>query len=298
MKKYSIIFILLFVSFYLNAADRWDSVVVDGHKRDYKVHVPKSYNKSTPVPLVLALHGGGGRARSMERLTKFSDLADKEGFIVVYPEGFEKQWNDGREADNIRAQKLNLDDVGFIGKVIDAMEERYNIDRKMIYATGISNGGFMCQRLACALSDRLAAVASVSATIPEKIKDTCIPKEKISVMFIHGTDDPLVPYNGGQVKVFNKERGAITSVKEAVDIWVKRDDCVKVNSDKLALDMEVDADYYRDKGNTEVVLYTIQGGGHTWPGGPQYMSPKIVGYVCKDFDATKVVWEFFKKHSK
>jgi len=140
MKKSILLLLLLTAPLFIFASDRWDSVIVDGHKRDYKVHVPKSYDKSAAVPLVIALHGGGGRTWSMERLTKFSTLSDKEGFIVVYPEGYEKQWNDGREADNIRAQKLNLDDVGFISKVIDAIEEKYSIDKKRVYAAGISNG--------------------------------------------------------------------------------------------------------------------------------------------------------------
>ncbi len=298
MKKLVLLIALLTFPLFLFSADKWDSIIIDAHKRDYKVHVPKSYDKSKAVPLIIAVHGGGGQAWSMEKLTKFSVLSEKEGFIVVYPEGFEKQWNDGREVLQISAQRKNINDVGFISKVIDKVAEKYSIDKKKVYAAGISNGGFMCQRLACELSDKLAAVVSVSAAMPEKIKDKCRPANRISVMFINGTEDPLVPYDGGSVKVGKKERGEITSTEESVALWVNRNGCQKVKSDVIKTDLEVDCDYYRDKQGTEVVLYTVKGGGHTWPGGPQYLPQGLVGKVCKGMDATGEIWKFFQRHNK
>ena len=289
--------ILLFSSF-LFSIDYRGSITVDGLKREYKVHIPDMYNPAKPAPLIVALHGGGGRIESMEWLTNFNKLSEAEGFLVVYPAGFEKQWNDGRGVKKIESQKRNLDDAGFILGVIDEVSVKYAVDKKRIYATGISNGGIMCQDLACTVPERFTAIASVSAAMPVKLAEKFAPADKIPVMLINGTLDPLVPYKGGFVTVFGQKRGEVISPQQTIELWVKRDGCIKTKSETLKGDMDAVCDYYTGKNGNEVVFCTIIGGGHSWPGGPQYLPDWIVGKACRDFKATQFIWDFFKRHSR
>ncbi|MGD0565955.1 MAG: PHB depolymerase family esterase [Candidatus Goldiibacteriota bacterium] len=299
MKKILLIFPVVFIfSSFLFSFDYRGAITVDGLKRDYKVHVPDIYNPAKAVPLIVALHGGGGRIESMEWLTNFNKLSETEGVIVVYPAGFLKQWNDGRAVEKIEAQKRELDDVGFILMVIDEVSVKYSIDKKRIYATGISNGGFMCQRLACDAPERFAAIAPVSASIPEKLSGKAGEKGKIPVMLIHGTGDPLVPYSGGAVKIGRQERGFVLSAPDTAKLWAKMDGCIRTKSETITGDMNTVCDYYEGRDGMEVVFCTVMGGGHSWPGGPQYLPDWIVGKSCRDFKATQFIWDFFKRHSR
>ena len=146
------------------------SFIHDNLKRTFNIHIPSFYNKSVQVPLVIALHGRGGNGWSMILLTRkgFNKLADKDGFIMVYPDGIELNWNDGRmdEEANDRAHRENIDDVGFISALIDTMIKDYNINPKRVYVTGISNGAIMSYRLACELSHKITAIAPVDGNIP------------------------------------------------------------------------------------------------------------------------------------
>jgi len=198
-------------------AEVWNSSLVSGGRtRDFRVFVPSAYDGQRSLPLVLVLHGGRGTAAQIENHTGFSLLAETEGFLAAYPQGVDKQWNDGREARTIKPQQLDIDDVGFISALIDAVSKRYAVDGDRIYAAGISNGGFMSQRLACALSGRLAAVASVAATMPAPLLGECRPASKVSVLIMNGTDDPLVPYQGGPVHIGRIARGQASSTDETI----------------------------------------------------------------------------------
>jgi polyhydroxybutyrate depolymerase len=174
------------------------SIIFAGLERTYRIHMPPSYDKSTPLPLLIALHGGGGSGEKMEELTLrgFNRLSDKEGFIVVYPDGIEKHWNDGRENVKYRAHREKIDDVGFISALIDYLVKQYNIDIKQVYATGISNGAMMSFRLGCELSEKIAAIAPVAGSMPENLPTRCSPSRSISVLIISNTEDPLVPWGG------------------------------------------------------------------------------------------------------
>jgi polyhydroxybutyrate depolymerase len=285
------------------AQDYTGSIQSGGLERTFLVHVPPSSSKTKLMPLLIALHGGDGTSQSMVSLTLggLNSLADKEGFIVVYPDGVENQWNDGREGDFTRAHREKIDDVGFISALIDHLAQKHKIDSKRIYATGISNGAMMSYRLACELSHKIAAVAPVCGAMPLDLVSRCSPAKPISVLVISGTEDRLVPWDGGSVI---GGRGRILSVPDSVKYWVTLNQC----SATPVTTMEADTDpqdgtrvreevYGQGKDGTEVILYAIEGGGHTWPGGLQYLSEAVIGRTSRDIDADVVIWDFFKRHS-
>lgn len=291
------------------AGDSSGSIKWDGLNRTYLVHVPPSHNKEKAAPLLFVLHGGGGTGKGMVSLTKngFNELADKEGFVVVYPDGIERHWNDGRGVARYRAHKENVDDVGFISALIEHLSQTLNIDAKRIYATGISNGGFFSQRLACELTDKIAAIAVVAAQMSKNLSLICKPKSPVSVLIMPGTKDPLVPYEGGEIgfPMGRVKLGKVLSVSETVKFWTAHNGC----SSQPVVSWEPDNDpkdltrvrkevYSECKDKSEVVLLAIEGGGHTWPGGYQYLSEKIIGKTSRDIDANVVIWDFFKKHSR
>jgi len=291
--------------------DDTGSMIAAGLQRTYRVHVPLSHDKTKPVPLVVALHGGGGTAEGMVKLTLdgFNKLSDQEGFVVVYPDGIGKNWNDGRseEETKYRAHKEKVDDTGFISALIDYFIKVYDINPKSVYVTGISNGAIMSYRLACELSDKIAAIAPVDGNMSQNFLPKCSPSKPISVLVINNVKDPLVPWNGGDITgPFGlKKLGKVLSVSQTIEYWVKHNEC----SPSPSITEEPDKDpedgtrvrreeYSGGKDGTEVILYAIEGGGHTWPGGYQYLPARIIGKTSKDIDANEVIWNFFKKHSR
>ena len=258
------------------------------------------------MPLLIVLHGGGGDGRGMEKLTYggLNLLADAEGFAVAYPDGIEKHWNDGRGGVAERAAREDIPDVGFISALIDGLVSSGSVDPSRVYAAGISNGGMMSFRLACQLSEKIAAVAIVSSSMPLAWASNCGPKKPVSVLILGGTKDPLVPYEGGFVKVFRKTRGEVIGVMRAAEIWAGLNGCRGPRNRDLADPNPGDSlsikQYAWDSGreDSEVILYEIQGGGHTWPGGRQYLPEFIVGKTCFDLDANREIWNFFKRHHR
>ncbi len=196
-------------------------------KRTYRVLIPTGHTKAKPAPLVIAMHGGGGTAEALDRSTRsqFTREADKRGWVVVFPQGIAKGWNDGRTLVSMRdRRRKGVDDVGFVRKLIDRLHATLGIDRRRVYATGISNGGFMSYRLGLELSDRIAAIAPVTANL-QKVHAAKKPKHAVGLLVINGTEDPLVPYNGGEVRVLGRSRGAIFSTDETVARWRAFHDC-------------------------------------------------------------------------
>lgn len=285
----------------MKSIDRLESVEVAGLERTYWLHLPASYDSTRPVPLVLVLHGGGGTAKRIAQYTGFSASADVEGFVVVYPEAVERHWNDGRAT----AGASRADDVRFISKLIDQMLGLLNIDRKRVYVAGISNGGILAQRLGCELSGKIAGIACVAGTLPKDMADKCTPTQPVSVLMIHGTADEFVPYGGGRVR--GPVDGYVLSVQGTVDRWLTADGCTERSPVVTALPAEgaeglrVRCESYGAcNGGSAVVLYTVEGGGHTWPGGqmPGPLAQRVLGPTSKDFDATRTIWEFFKTHPR
>jgi polyhydroxybutyrate depolymerase len=255
------------------------------------------------MPLVIALHGGGGTGERMERLSLggFNTLADKEGFVVVYPDGIERHWNDGRGKVRYRAHREKIDDVGFMSALIDELVKRQNIDDKRVYITGISNGAMLSNRLGCELTGKIAAIAPVAGNMPYDLAPQCSPSEPISVLMISGTEDPMMPWEGGEARFNRSKFGRVLSAAETIKFWVANNRCIP----RPVITWEPDKDpqdgtrvrkeaYGGCRKGTEVILYAIEGGGHAWPGGFQYLPERVIGRTSEDIDANDVVWNFFK----
>jgi len=279
--------------------------IFSGIERTYRIHIPPSFDKAKPIPLLIILHGGGGSHEKMEKLTLsgFDVLSDKEGFVAVYPDGVENHWNDGRENVRYRAHREKIDDVGFIAGLIEHLAKELNVDKKRIYVTGISNGAMMSYRLACELSEKITAIAPVAGALPENLS-SCSPSRAVSVLIMNGAEDPLVPWQGGEIRLGRLKLGKVLSVTETVKRWVNQNQC----SPSPAVTWELDKDpqdgtrvrretYNQCREGTEVALYAIVNGGHTWPGGYQYLPESFIGKTCRDIDANEVIWNFFKKHT-
>jgi polyhydroxybutyrate depolymerase len=279
------------------------SFTVNGKERTYYVHVPPKYAGKTALPLVFAFHGAGGRARLMPRLTGLSKFADKHSFILVYPEGLNARWNDG----NGGKSAAEVEDVNFVRAILDKVEKSFKIDKKRVYAAGVSNGGFFSQYLCINMPDTFAAVASVAATIEEHIYKNLKPPKPVPILFIMGDDDMIVPYEGGSIGVAGAladktERRAI-SAQNAVNYWVKADQCGETPvisnlpdarpSDGTHVIRKI---YSGGQNGSEVVFFVIKNGGHTWPSGWQYLPDAIIGLTSKAIDADDEIWKFFQRH--
>ena len=283
----------------------------DNLTRTFHIHIPSLYNGSEQMPLVIVLHGRGGTGKTMVIVTRkgFDNLADRDGFIVVYPDGIELNWNDGRmdEEANDRAHRENIDDIGFISALIDYMIKNYSIDPKRVYVTGISNGGIMSYRLACELSHKITAIAPVDGNIPHLLVYECYPTMHVSVLAINNVNDPMVPFYGGNIysSIRRLNLGKVLSVDESISFWVSRNQCTALpvvteepDTDPKDGTRVTRKEYKNSTDGTEVILYSIDGGGHTWPGGFQYLPAFIVGKTSRDIDASQVIWSFFKRHSR
>lgn len=283
------------------------SMMVSGIRRTFLAHLPLNHNRATSFPLLIVLHGGGGTGKGMVRLTsgEFNKLSDAEGFIVVYPDGIDKHWNDARSGDESRdsAHEEKVDDIGFIASLIDTLVVSRHADPQRVYVTGISNGAIMSYRLACEISNKITAIAAVDGGIPVNGLSHCSPGNAVSVLVMNGTKDPLVHWEGGEVTgPFGfKKLGRLLSVKETVEFWVKHDRCTAAPDSTMEPDRDPDdgtrvtkTGYKGGDDETEVVLFTVKGGGHTWPGGRQYLPAWIVGRTSRDIDACQVIWEFFR----
>lgn len=272
---------------------------VDGITRSYHLHVPSAVGPA-PAPLVLVFHGGGGTGPGTERLTRFTALADREGFLVAFPEGVEKNWNDGREFTGSRAHRDHVDDVAFVTALIDAIGHAHAVDPRRVYATGISNGGIFSHYLAAHLSARIAAIAPVVGGIADPPEAWLRPEQPVSVLMLQGTRDPLVPYHGGAVAF---GRGKIIDTEEAARRWAALNGGREPVREPLPADGKdrcggLRTIYPGGRDGSEVTLVRLDGGGHTWPGGAQYLPQRLIGRVCRDFDATVLIWDFFKAHPK
>jgi polyhydroxybutyrate depolymerase len=282
----------------LGAGDHVCEMVVDGWQRSYYVHVPKSYDAARPTPVVLAFHGAWMNGPMMAVFTGLNSKADAAGFIVAYPNGtglaqsslFFNAWAEPKEGGP-------PDDVKFTAKMIDDLEARLNVDPKRVYATGMSNGGMMCYRLAAELSERVAAIAPVGGTVAMGMK---APKRAVSVIHFHGTEDRLVPFNG-KGSVFSRfVKFRFTPIPEVIAMWVKIDGCpaepkVTELPDKVEDGTRVvEKVYGPGKDGAEVVLVEIEGGGHTWPG----KKPPVdfIGKSTMDISANDMIWDFFERH--
>lgn len=273
----------------------------DGYQREYIIYQPSEISKIKSVPLLFVLHGGSGTNEGMMRLTKnrFNELADIHKFYVVYPQGLEKGWNDGRNDLKQFSSENNIDDVGFFKKLIYTLQSEYNTDDKKVFVTGISNGGFMSFRLGCELRNEISAIAPVTATIAEDALKYCRGKSTVSLALFNGTNDPIVPYAGGEVTILRKRRGKIISTDDTISHWRNMLGCSIEHTTKEIDTAKQDGttvtifNYDQCRSNSKINLYRINGGGHTWPGGKSYLTKRLVGITSQDINTCDEVWEFF-----
>ena len=283
----------------LTPGDHDRTVEVTQLKRKYHVHVPPSYDGKKAMPVVLAFHGGGSNAGQMVVFSGLNEKANEAGFIVVYPSGSGRldrvlTWNGGNCCGY--AMNNKIDDVAFVRALLDDLATVVKIDPKRVYATGISNGGIISYFLASELSDRIAAIAPVGGPMGTK---TCDPARPVSVIHFHGTDDNFAPYKGGRgAKSLTQTQ--FYSVDHSIKAWVKANGCpdtprVEKLPDKVDDGMTVTRTTYGPgKDGAEVVLITINGGGHTWPG--REPVARFLGPSTKDISANDLMWEFFQRH--
>ncbi|HWR64199.1 MAG TPA: PHB depolymerase family esterase [Candidatus Thermoplasmatota archaeon] len=284
------------------------TINADGLQRTYRIHIPPELPVNSTSALLFVLHGGGGTGEGMERsltLGGFNAIADQQNCIVVYPDGIEKNWNDGRKNVSDPAHQQNIDDVGFFAILIENLSQEFNIDPHRIFVTGISNGAMMSYRLACEIPEKIAAIAPVAGALPIDLLSLNISDASISVCVISGTHDPLVPWEGGLVGFPRNPRGIVLSVPESVLFWVSHNNCSSPPNSTVLPDRDptdhtwVQKDTYSNGANaTEVTLYTIYNGGHTWPDGYQYFPESLIGRTTHDINANTVIWDFFSVHPK
>lgn len=262
------------------------SFMFGGITRTYRLYIPAIYNPSVAVPLVLNLHGYGSNNTSQEAYGDFRPIADTANFIIAHPNGTldgsgNRYWNSFNGS--------TVDDVGFLSALIDTISAGYTIDKNSVYSTGMSNGGFMSYDLACSLSYRIAAVASVTGSMIPPHKNSCSPLHPTPVMQIHGTADATVPYNGSS---------SFIHIDTLVNYWAKFNNCLLTPAITPVPDINT-ADgctaerHVFDGGTTgsTVELFKIQGGGHSWPG-----APVNINVTNMDFSASIEIWRFFRKY--
>jgi polyhydroxybutyrate depolymerase len=267
------------------------TLISSGVKRTYLLYVPKSVDPATPVPLVIAIHGYAEWPAHEALISHWNELADENGFIVVYPSGtsFPKHWRTYGTSNDSSDPFI---DVRFISDLIDLLQSQYKIDPARIYANGLSNGGGMSYLLACTLSNRIAAVGGVSGAYVFPM-DECKPSRPVPMMIFHGTADPIVPYLGGPSRSFDipfpnipnwvKGYAALNGCNSAPDIFPSSGNDIS------------ELHYTGCAQGADVIFYSIAGGGHSWPGGDP-IPAWIVGRTSQSIDATRVMWEFFQTH--
>ena len=264
-----------------------------GELRSYWAYIPAGLEAGKPVPALMLLHGSAGNGEDMRTVTQhgFEKLADREKILVVYPNALERRWNE---------YGIGVDDAGFLLALIDKLAQELPVDRSRVYIAGISSGGMMAQRMACEKADRITAIATVAGTMPAELKAACKPARSLPVLMIHGTEDPVVPWVGGAVAGF-EEYGTVLSARETAAFWASANQCrgaavvVPEPERDLRDGTRVQLESFAAcAAGAEATLVTVQGGGHTWPGGFQYLPERFIGKTSREIDANKVIWDFFK----
>lgn len=285
-----LISLFLLTGFFITAqtgATIVDSIYSGGIYRTYRLYRPNLYTGTTAVPLVLNLHGYTSNSLQQQFYGNFMPISDTANFLIVHPQGTkdgsnQPYWNAG-------ISTIGANDLLFMSQLIDSLKAVYNIDANCIYSTGMSNGGFMSNYLACNLSTKIAAIAGVTGTIFTNWFNACNPGRPVPVMHIHGTADPTVPYAGNSTMI---------APDTLVKMWRVKNNCNPTptfsNVPNTNLSDGCTADHYIYSGgtnNSSVEFYRINGGGHTWPG-----ASFITGVTNQDFNASVQIWRFFRKY--
>jgi polyhydroxybutyrate depolymerase len=263
------------------------TIVASGETRQYLLYVPKTYDRSKATPLIISLHPAATWPAAEMEISRWNELADEQGFIVVYPSGSDvpRVWPMG--------QRSLGTDVKFISDLIDKLEAAYNIDPTRIYADGMSNGGGMAFALSCRLSDRIAAIGAVAAAQTLEWNE-CGNSKPVPTVAFHGTADTFAPYQGGSSPVLPD---SVPKIRDWAANVARRNQCKGDPVDTPISPGVRRLAYKNCAENADVILYTVEGGGHTWPGGKP-LPESVVGLTTREINATRVMWEFFLQHPR
>jgi polyhydroxybutyrate depolymerase len=261
--------------------------------RHYYMHLPPGYRTAQSVPLLIALHGRLGTGKRMSKQTGFNEIADREGFIVVYPDGIKRSWADGRGIT--RADEQNIDDVAFLDKLIQNVAAEFPVDLAGVYLVGHSNGGFMALRFCVELPHRIAALAVVAASLTDSLANRLQAGGTGSILFVHGTADDVTPYDGCRLP----GGGRTLSVEDAAKKWATAHGCSRVPVRGRMGDLRKNPNisvlnYGPCQNQNQVRLFRIEDGGHRWPGESKELSKFGDGRMRQELNASEVIWKFFK----
>jgi polyhydroxybutyrate depolymerase len=276
----------------------YDSIGTGGRDRNFTLVLPDGAQRGRPMPTVVALHGGFMNGKSMRRIFGLDELADQDRFAVVYPDAVGRRWNDG-----VGGHTDGADDVRFMRNLADHLVRQGVADPKRIYLLGVSNGGMMTYRVACQSPGIFAAYAAVIANMPKEVADGCRPGGGTPLIVINSTEDPVNPYEGGDVGRWS--RGEVLSTLDTVDFWQRRNGC-EGRSQEKPLPNRDDSDgstviarqFAECQSGSPVVLLTVEGGGHVPPGaqiGNRPMLRSMLGRANQDISAADISWKFFKR---
>ncbi len=263
--------------------------------RTYWVHVPTQTEENEPLPLVLALHRFTETGPDMARLTGFNALADREQFIVAYPDGKNRGWNGFESGGG--------NDLAFLRALVADVAAMYPVDTSRVYITGASSGGYMALRAIVDARDVFAAAAVVMATMPASVAES--PPSPAPILFMHGTEDPIIPYNDSTIFAGPGRSFEVLNVPDTVAFWAALNGCDNDLPEQEYLPDSSPTDgtltlrvtYRNAEEKPCVVLYRVEGGGHTWPDGDEFWPRFIVGRVSRDFSASEAIWNFFTNWS-
>jgi polyhydroxybutyrate depolymerase len=296
----------------------------DDDDRAFALHLPSAYDATAPLPVVIVLHGGGGNKEGARRMTcqdgdENSDtcmhkLAEREGFIVVFPDGTPgpvfstlRTWNAGGGRNGIQcvsgdACAQNVDDIAYFDRLLAELERVVLVDTARVYVTGLSNGAAMAHRLACERSGRIAAIAPVAGANQAQAVQGCASTRALGVLHIHGSDDECWSFDGGVNACLQDDGQAKVSVPDSMDAWAAQNGCTEAPVETALDDMADDdtrvvrVDYGGCLDDTETTLLRVDGGGHTWPSGSPLVENRV-GAVSLDISANEEMWRFFERHA-
>jgi polyhydroxybutyrate depolymerase len=272
----------------------------DGRQRSYQLYIPDSYRDDSPAPLLIVLHGRGSSAERMANLTRFNARSEVHGFLVAYPSGLNDYWN---YLHGIPGAPPGPNDPEFLLRMHEAILGGYSVDTSRVFVAGLSNGGFMAQRLACEASERFAGFASVAASAFAGLTQICSGAGPVRILYMHGTDDRKVPWKGFGIQDEHGNRQMVTlPIGDSMKFWTGHNRCgpEATASEILPQGRSPGTRVRVFSANdcpepTAVVLYAILGGGHNWPGVADFIPPDIAGQVNLDIHASDVIWSFFDR---
>lgn len=265
----------------------------DGIDRGYRLYVPDGLSRfAGPRPLVLVLHGGGGSSREVHYATRgrFDALAEAEGFLVLYPDAMRRVWDTG-SGEISRGLRPRRDDAGFLKALIDDVARAYPVDRARIFATGVSRGGMEAYALACRNPGLLRAIAPVAMTLPAAEAQACAQGAPLGFLLTHGTADPFVPYAGGAINLGRQDRDTVLSAEATMAVFARRNGCGGAVSRRIGEVME------RSLTGCAAAtgFFSVEGGGHGWPGGRKALPGGRAGPVNTDISSPDEIWAFFSR---